>query len=138
MISANVIVINDIVSDIAIKIEKEMNNKNNSEFTIKLGSFTGSRILSEKGPGVRIQMATIGNIDTELKSELASSGINQTLHRIYLKVDCQVSILTPFNIIEERIENQVLLTEALIIGTTPNTYYNFEGINQNEVLEVVE
>lgn len=49
-----------------------------------------------------------------------------------------MSVLTPFNTVEEKITNQVLLAEAVIIGTTPNTYYNFKGINSNDVLEVVE
>ena len=73
-----------------------------------------------------------------LKSEFSSSGINQTLHRIYLQIECEVSILTPFKTIDEKIENQVLLVEAVIIGTTPNTYYNFEGTNKSEALEVIE
>ena len=40
--------------------------------------------------------------------------------------------------IEEQIENQVLLTEAVIIGTTPNTYYNFEGISAKDTMEIIE
>ena len=83
-------------------------------------------------------MSTIGNIDTNLKSEFSSAGINQTLHRIYLEVTCNVTILTPFNTIEESILNQVLLAEAVVIGTTPNTYYNLEGLNSNDALELVE
>lgn len=73
-----------------------------------------------------------------LKSEFSSSGINQTLHRIYLQIECEVSILTPFRTIDEKIVNQVLIAEAVILGTTPNTYYNFEGASKTEALEVVE
>ena len=73
-----------------------------------------------------------------LKSEFSSSGINQTLHRIYLQIECEVSILTPFKTIDEKIENQVLIAEAIIIGTTPNTYYNFEGVSMADALEVME
>ena len=94
--------------------------------------------MQECGPDIKIKMYTIGNIDTKLESEFTSAGINQVLHRIYLNIKCEVSILTPFNTIEDQIENQVLLTEAVIVGTTPNTYYNFEGISEKELLEVVE
>lgn len=138
MISANVIPINEIISDVAIKIQEELNKVENSKFKIKLGSFTGSRLLSGRGPNVEITMSTIGNLDTDLRSEFSEAGINQTLHKIYLQVDCQVAVLTPFHTIEEKISNQVLLAEAVIVGTTPNTYYNFEGIDKNNVLEVIE
>lgn len=138
MISANVIPINEIISDVAIKIQEELNKVENSNFKISMGSFTGSRILSGRGPQIEIKMSTIGNLDTDLRSEFLSKGINQTMHRMYLQVECQVTILTPFDTIEEKITNQVLLAEAVIVGITPNTYYNFEGVSKDNVLEVIE
>ena len=56
--------------------------------TLKLhfGSFTGLKLMSGKGPGIKIRISTIGNVKTDLKSEFVSKGINQTLHRIYLQV----------------------------------------------------
>ena len=138
MISSNVIVINEIISDIAIKIQEELNNVENSKFKISMGSFTGSRVLSGRGPQMEVKMSTIGNLDTDLRSEFSDAGINQTLHKIYLQVECQVVILTPFDTIEEKIANQVLLSEAVILGTTPSTYYNFEGVDKENVLAVIE
>ena len=82
-------------------------------------------------------MSTIGNLDTDLKSEFTEAGINQTLHKIYLQVICEVIILTPFDTIEEKITNQVLLAEAVIVGPTPDTYYNFEGLTADHVMEVI-
>ena len=138
MISANVIPINEIISNITVRIQGELNKKENDYLKIRLGSFTGIKILSGRGPNVNIKMSTIGDLETELKSEFISSGINQTVHKIYLKIDCNVSILTPFNTIEEKIENQILLAEAVIIGTTPETYYNFNNANDDIALETIQ
>lgn len=138
MISANVVPINEIISDIAIKIQDEFNKLENSKFKITIGSFTGSRLLSGRGPQIEIKMNIIGNLDTDLRSELLEAGINQTIHKIYLQIKCEVIILTPFDTLEEKIVNQVLLAESLIVGTTPNTYYNLKGISENDVLEVIE
>ena len=138
MISSNVIIINEIISDIATKTQEELDKVENSKFKISMGSFTGSRVLSGRGPQMEVKMSTIGNLDTDLKSEFLDAGINQTLHKIYLQVECQAVILTPFDTIEEKITNQVLLSEAVIVGTTPNTYYNFEGVPNGNELEIVE
>lgn len=138
MISANVVPVNEIISDIAIKIQEELNKTENSSFNIKLGSFTGSRLLSGRGPEIEMKMSTIGNLDTDLRSEFTSAGINQILHKIYLQVECEVAVLTPFHTVEEKITNQVLLAEAVIVGTTPNTYYNFEGITEENIVDVIE
>jgi len=138
MISANVITVNEIISDVAIKIQEELNKEENSSFDIKLGSLTGSKIFSGSGPSIKIQIQTIGNLDTDLRSEFEQSGVNQTIHRMYLQVECNVIILTPFKTIEEQIVNQVLLAEVVIVGTTPNTYYNIEGMQDSDLMEVME
>lgn len=49
-----------------------------------------------------------------------------------------MSILTPFNSLTENISNQVLLMENTLIGNVPSTYYNIEGLDQNEILEFIE
>ena len=63
-------------------------------------------------------------METNLKSEFESKGINQTLHRMYLELECRIIILTPYETIEEEITNQLLLAEAVIIGTTPDTFFD--------------
>ena len=73
-----------------------------------------------------------------MESELISSGINQTLHRMYLQVNCNVNLLTPFHTIGENISNQILIAEAIIVGTTPDTYYNFNGVTKEDTLNVLE
>ncbi len=60
------------------------------------------------------------------------------MHRVYLQVECEVNILTPFDNIEKKITNQVLLMENVIVGNIPNTYYNLEGIHKEDILEVIE
>ncbi len=102
------------------------------------GSFTGFKLLSGRGPGIKIRISSVGNVETDLRSEFIDQGINQTLHRVYLQVDTKVNILTPFDNIEKEISNQVLLMENVIIGEIPSTYYNLEGLNKTDSLEVIE
>lgn len=89
------------------------------------------------GPDIKIKMSTDGTVETDLKSEFKEAGINQTLHRIYLEVKCNVNILTPYNTINETIVNQVLLVEGVIIGNIPNTYYNLEGLNAEQNMDII-
>ena len=103
------------------------------------GSFTGFKLLAGRGPNVKIKIIPIGNVETNLQSEFVSQGINQTLHRIYLKINCKLEILTPFEDITKNVENQVLLMENVIIGHIPETYYNLEGMESSgDTLNVVQ
>ena len=138
MIKSNVIPINEIISDVAVKIQNSINERGKENIKIAIGSFTGSKLLSGRGPGIPIKISSIGNVETDLRSEFSAQGINQTLHRVYLQVDCEVSILTPYNTISEKVSNQVLLIENVIVGKIPNTYYNLEGIDSSNVLDIIE
>lgn len=138
MIKSNIIPINEIISDVANKIQENMNNRGKEDIEIALGSFTGFKLLAGRGPGVKIKITTIGDVETDLKSEFISTGINQTLHRVYLQVKCKVNILTPFNSISKDITNQVLLVENIIVGNIPDTYYNLEGMSEGDTMEVLE
>lgn len=138
MIKSNVTNMNEITSKIATNIQQELDNKGREDIQIALGSFTGWKLLSGRGPGVKIRISSIGNVETTLKSEFTAEGINQTLHRIYLEVVCNVKVLTPFRDIEKKITNQVLLAENVIVGHIPDNYYNLEGLNKSDALEVVE
>ena len=139
MVKANIIPINKIISDVAVEIQNELDNLSDKDVEIKLGSFTGIRILSGRGPSIKFKILSVGDVFTDFKSEFKSAGINQTLHRMYLEVKCNVSILTPFNSIDKQITNQVIIGENIIVGTTPNTYYNFDNLtNTDSVIETIE
>ena len=99
-------------------------NKIISDIFIYLGSALGLKLFSAQGPKIHIKIANVGNVDTKLVSEFTSQGINQTLHRVYLNLSCEVTILTPYNTIKQMIENQVLIAESVIVGTVPDAYYD--------------
>ena len=138
MIKLNIVPVNQIISEVALAIQEELDGVENANFGIRLGSFTGSTLLSGSGPYVKVKMSTVGTVETDLKSEFKTAGINQTLHQIYLDVHCNVSILTPFDSTTEEIKNQILIAESIIVGEIPNSYYNFTGVDSRDTLEVVE
>lgn len=65
-------------------------------------------------------------------------GINQTIHRIYLDVSCNASLLTPYKVVEEKITNEVVLVENVIVGLVPSTYYNLEGMTEDKAIDIIE
>jgi len=136
MIKSNVITINEIISNVAVYIQHELNKEDRTNINIPLGSLFGNSFVSGSGPEIKAKLVLKGVVDTDLRSEFISKGINQTLHRIYLQIDCKVSIITSFKKIESNVSNQVLLMENVVLGEIPETYYNLEGIT--DPVEVVQ
>lgn len=132
MIKSNISEINEIISDIANLVQKNLSNSKDNQIDIPLGSFSGIPLFSGTGPKVKMNVILLGTVDTELRSEFVSKGINQTLHRVYLQIDCNVKILSAYKNLYSNISNQVLLVENVIVGQIPSTYYNLEGIQTYE------
>lgn len=138
MIKSNVFPINEIISDVAVRIQNTLDKRGREDIKIALGTFSGFKLLAGRGPQIPITISSMGNVETDLRSEFSEQGINQTLHRVYLQVVCEVSILSPYHNITYKISNQVLLAENVIVGKIPNTYYNLNGLDSNNMIDVIE
>ena len=139
MINANVLKINQVTSDIAINIQQRLNENQKNSIYISSGAIIGVRFLSGFGPRINLNISSSGNVDTDLRSEFISQGVNQTMHRVYLDIKTNVNILTSLKTIQKTIESQVLIAENVIVGDIPSAYYHFEGTNnEEEALRLIE
>ena len=130
--------INQIMSDIPVSMLDKFKQSENANISLYLGSILGTKIFSATGPKINIRIANVGNVDTKLESEFISQGINQTLHRIYLELNCEVTILTPYDTIKQKIDNQVLIAESVIVGDVPYSYYNMNGNGETTIIPDIE
>ena len=130
LIKANVTPINNMISDLTESIQHEFDNVGTQTIEITLGSFMGNSLLAGIGPKIPINVDMTGTVDTEVKSEFISKGINQTLHRIYVVFDCKMSVVTPMKNYTQNIINQFIIAENVIVGNIPDSYYNLEGLEQ--------
>ena len=138
MIQMNMYRVNIIISDIAYYIQEQMKKPENSTVSIPMGNLLGVDLFSGYGPNIRMKVVLLGTVETDLRSEFIAKGINQTLHRVYLQIDCPVQILSSYKTLEENISNQFLIAENVIVGKIPSTYYNLEGFeNPEDTMETI-
>ena len=122
IIKARMVPINKIISEVTSNIKSDINNNNEVSVEISVGKVTGIPILSAIGPKFNMRMETGGGVEANLISEFTESGINQTLHRIYLDISTNINIITPFNIIGDSYKTKVLIAESIIVGRVPESY----------------
>ena len=138
ILKTDVSVINEIASDLALQVNTRLEELANEKIKIPIGAILGNKYLSGIGPGINISIIPSGNVTTELKTEFKDQGINQTVYKIYLEVVCNEKILTSYNSIDTQIVNQVLLVETVVVGDVPETYYNLEGLDRNNNIDIIE
>lgn len=130
LIEANSVYINEIVSQINSNIQKEFDKIPRITVYINMGAVSGISVLKNIEPKFEVELESAGNISSTVRTEFKSVGINQTHHKIYLDIDARVGILTPFSSFGKDINVDVLISEAIIVGEVPDTYYNLEGMEE--------
>lgn len=116
--------INILKSEISKQITENIRDSHTARVGIPVGAFTGIVLLSSLGPDLYVTLSLDGSVTTTIKSEFASAGINQTIHRVYLVVDADVSLTCPIISYETSFITEYELCQTVIVGSTPQMYAN--------------
>lgn len=121
MLKADTLKMNKIACDVALESQKELKKLGEVGIKIPIGYISRNNILSYYGPSITIKMQPIGHVETKYSSEFESAGINQTRHKIYVKVKTTVRVIIPLKSNDIEVTNEVPIAETIVIGKTPNT-----------------
>ena len=138
LMNMNVINVNKVSSEIAIKLQNKLNEAQDNLIKISMGSLTGNKLLAGRGPKINVKLELMGNVQTSVKSEIQDVGINQSLHKIYLSITSEMSIISPYKDTDEEITTEVLLAESVIIGKIPQTFYDLDGLAPEDAVNALD
>lgn len=119
--------LNNMISSITNDIQVSLNENDSLTSHIPFGSITGIKWFSGVGPKIPLKVALSGTIQTKIRNEFDDAGINQTLHRLWLDIRCDINILTPYEVIQTQVTSELILSENVIIGGVPNVYLNTDS-----------
>lgn len=129
-ISANIIELNKLSSQISYSIQEKLNNLDKVSVEIPITSMMGLNVFSGYGPDISIKLLPMGNIETKFDTSFASQGINQTKHTIYMNILSNITVVAPFIGSSVQCNSTVTIAETIIVGDIPDTYYNIEGLEE--------
>lgn len=129
-ISSNSATINMLALELTDKAQSALSKMGATGINIPIGSFSGMPIFTGRGPAVNIKMLPIGTIYCKFESTFTSAGINQTNHRIYLKVYSSVSVILPTANQTIKTETQLMISESIIVGEIPETYLHSASLDE--------
>lgn len=123
-ISANQYAINTITREVVKDAHERMKSLGEEYLKVPLGTLSGIAIFMGRGPNVKLSATPISIIGSSFDSNFISTGINNTLHKIYLTVIAKVEMTLPIKKQQIEVKQQVLLCESVIIGQVPKVYLN--------------
>lgn len=95
--------------------------------SVPLGTALNLPLLSGLGWNVDTEIADIGKVSTDIYSDVASVGINQTVYQIRLNVTVDLVLLLPGGMEQLTVVSDSLLAETVLVGDVPNQYVTIAG-----------
>lgn len=129
-VNSNSAIINMLALELTEKAQDALSQMGASGVDIPIGSFSGMPIFTGRGPNINIKMLPIGTIYCKFFSSFNSAGINQTNHRVYLRVYSSVSVILPMANQVIDTQTELMISESIIIGEIPETYLNSSNIDE--------
>lgn len=101
-------------------------------FSVPLGNLTGTALITGRGIPIEIKLVPISDVAADIRTEFIESGINQTLHKIALRVRVTMNVLVAGECVKLELASDVTLAETVIVGKVPDAY---TAINRYEIDE---
>ena len=119
---ANVSAINLLKAKATDAVVEELRGYEKQTVRIPVGSLIGGSFFTGRGPFLKFSIHNSGSVITSLYSTFDDAGINQTCHRIYLKMTVTTSVLLPMERQSVQVETEFLVCETVLVGEVPETY----------------
>ena len=114
--------LNKIKSGIVSLIQKEIYNNGEFNIGIPVGTIIGNSFTLNRGPTIPINMTMSSAVESNVISTFEGSGINQTLHRIVLRLKINTYIVMPWYRSNCILETDFVLSETVIVGKVPDAF----------------
>jgi sporulation protein YunB len=82
-----------------------------------------------RGPQISVKMTPVGAVVCRFISHFETAGINQTVHKIYVNVVAKVSVVLPLSTRSVETDQQVLISECVIVGQVPEVYLHSDSLD---------
>jgi sporulation protein YunB len=134
LVSANAVMMNQLAASTAIAAQEKILNLGEQGIGIPIGTIVGGPLMTGRGPQIYVKFEPVGSVSTDFMTEFEDAGINQTRHKVYLVFDATVRILIGSSPQTADISSQVLISDTIIIGEVPQSY--FQG-TQDQLLNLL-
>ena len=126
MITYNSYEVTKLVNEITNNIQDKFNNNlGNSDYIvakIPLGVIFNNALLKNFGPNIKVKLKIIGNVLSELQTEIKPYGINNALVEVKVKLYATGKIVLPLLSKDIEVSNMVPISINVVNGSIPEAY----------------
>ena len=106
------------------------------DLSIPAGNLFAVDFLSGIGPQIPVKIIAVRTAAVDFVNDFQTAGINQTIHRIYLNFDVEITILAAGKKSTVEASSMFCIAETVVVGSVPESYTYFsETATAEEAVE---
>lgn len=105
-------------------------------FEIPSGLVFNNVLLSNIGPKIPVKLNLIGDIASNISTNVTNYGINNALIEVIINIKVYEQVILPYTAKQITVQTDIPIAIKLLQGETPSYYYN--GLNSNLVTPNVD
>lgn len=110
-----------------VRDENEVRKEQGVIYWVPLGVATRNALLSNLGPQVPVRVQFIGNVATEIRTEVKTLGINSYYLELYIDIGMTLNVIIPSQSEDIVVNNAIKIGDLFIEGEVPQFYNNGGG-----------
>lgn len=122
--------LNRLCADCALAAQERIRRLGEQGVSVPLGTAIGLSFLNGIGPKIKVRFTPDGTVHAACESRFTSAGINQTVHRVTLKLTATVRIVLPGGARTVTVTTETPVSEDVIIGDVPDTYADMNDADE--------
>ena len=111
--------INLLKSRLAISVQEKLNNMDRIETVVPIGMIFSDTLMTGWGMNIPVKVFSTNEIIVEFFDDFVSGGINQTKHKLMLRVKVPAKVSGLFCSQTTVVETEVPICETIIVGEIP-------------------
>lgn len=137
-LSTDTLALNRIKTDVSLKVLEILSEDGRDSLSFPIGNLTGVYLLSGRGFRISVRLIPTDSVLVDTESSFTEAGINQSWHRITLKVTVRlgVIILGRHNSVE--VCDGIVISDTVIVGRVPDSYTDIEKIDDETLGDIVD
>ena len=93
-------------------------------YQVPSGVIFNNGILANLGPKIPVKLSLIGDITTDIVTDIKEYGINNAVIELGVKIIAEEQVILPFGTKQIHVETVVPISIKIINGTVPGYYFN--------------
>ncbi len=132
LLSANTVRMNLLADKAGSAAMRRLESMNSERVSVPLGAALGLSLFAGSGPDIPVSIVPVGSVRTEFATEFEASGINQTRHKVYLRLTANIRIVIPTGAKNTEVTANMLVAESIIVGGVPEGFVGY-NLSQDEL-----